>query len=116
MARELAKEHAKQRPTLNAQQVERWQRETAIRQSRLHKGLRGFWDWLSGKAKAVREQNERETWHALRRDQRERDEMVLTQLEERRALSQKLEQDRHRLRHEDRMQQRWMQRGRDFER
>ena len=89
-AHDLAREHSKQREALKAHQAERWQREIEARQARLHKGLRGFWDWLSGKAKAVRQQNERETWHALRRDQRERDDLILTQLEERRALAQDL--------------------------
>ena len=92
VAHDLAREHIKQRDALKAHQAERWQRETAVRQARLHTGLRGFWGWLSGKAKVVRAQNERETWHALRRDQRERDELVLMQLEERQMLAQRLRQ------------------------
>ncbi len=75
--REMIKRHKLERQHLKAKQAKRWAQETQIRQARLHKGLRGLWDWLSGRAKQIRQQNEREAQVALKRDQKERDNVII---------------------------------------
>ncbi len=78
--RKLAQQHKQQRQALKTQQAKRWQRETRVRQDRLHTGLRGLWDWLSGRAKEVRERNQVEAWQALMRDRKEQSGMISVQL------------------------------------
>ncbi len=79
---DMVKEHARQRQELKAKQEKRWQVETQIRQARLHTGLRGLWDWVSGRATQVREQNQREAWMALLRDQKKYDFLLASQYDE----------------------------------
>lgn len=86
--RKMAQAHKAERRRLEKALEARWARETEARQARLHKGLRGLWDWLSGRAKQVREQNRMEAWEALKRDQSERDDLIARQLDERQALQQ----------------------------
>ncbi len=99
--REMVKEHARQRRELKARQEKRWQEETQIRQARLHTGLRGLWDWVSGRAKAVREQNQVEAWQCHKCDQSERDELITTQLDQRQEIQQQITTmcDQQRLEH-----------------
>ncbi|SFG22020.1 hypothetical protein SAMN05518801_1114 [Novosphingobium sp. CF614] len=64
----------------------RQERETAERQQRFNRGLRGLIDRITGRHGRTREQNLRETEEALRRDRAERDATVARQLQERRTL------------------------------
>jgi hypothetical protein len=82
----MKRAHQAERKLLGQKQEERWQAETAARSERLAKGLRGFWQRVSGRAKTIREQNEREAMEALRRDRAQRDRMVFAQIDERKAL------------------------------
>ncbi len=84
--RTLNNANRKERQKLKDGQAKRWIDETQQRQERFNKGLRGLVDFFTGKAKAIREQNERETREALKRDQEQRDFMVAAQMKERRAL------------------------------
>jgi len=105
--REMVKEHARQRLELKARQAKRWQQESQIRQSRLHSGLRGLWEWASGRAKQIRQQNQLEAWLSLKRDQQERDDLIGAQLEQQEALRKDIvhlkdtqQTDRLKLRHD----------------
>ncbi len=83
---EMAQTHARERLRLNAGQGKRWQAEANIRQDRLHTGLKGIWDWMSGHAYKTRDQNKFEAWESLKRDQLQKDRLILDQLTERRSL------------------------------
>jgi len=98
--REMAETHGRERTQLEKALAARWTRETDARQARLNKGLKGVWDWLSGRARQVREQNRMEAWEALKRDQAERDTLIAGQLDERRALQQDILELRERQRDE----------------
>ena len=92
--RAMAKTHRLERKRLKDAQALRWQEETDIRQSRLRKGLRGLWDWASGKARETREQNAFEAWEASKRDQKQRDDLILDQLKERQTLQKRIMETR----------------------
>lgn len=83
---ELRAMHRAQRDQLTKRQAERWREETEARAARLRTGLVGLIDKLTGRAKAIREANEMEAYAGLRRDQRQRDALILDQLRERRAF------------------------------
>lgn len=83
---ELRAVHRAQRERLAERQQSRWQQETAERAQRLRTGLAGLWDKLSGKAAAIKSRNELEAYEALKRDQQQRDRLILDQLRERRAF------------------------------
>ncbi|MGH1432573.1 MAG: relaxase/mobilization nuclease domain-containing protein [Neptuniibacter sp.] len=74
------------RAQLKAEQEQRWMSEAQQRQARYSKGLRGFFDRLTGKSKRIKVQNEHETQLATERDQKERDALVLRQTEQRQSL------------------------------
>lgn len=88
-----------------AQQVEilkvREQRETAERQARFNRGLRGLLDRITGKHARIREQNLRETQAAIQRDGAERDATAFRQLAARRQMD---EQRREALRRSEERQ------------
>lgn len=87
---DLRKAHAAQRQQLTERQQERWQRETQERADRFRAGLRGLWDTLTGRARGLRIINEREALLGLQRDRRERDALILSQLEARQPLQARL--------------------------
>lgn len=91
-----------ERAALLQQQSERWDAECAARAKRLHTGLRGLWQKLSGKARAQQALNEREAWEALTRDRRQRDAQVLTHQDTRRALQTRI----HKLREAQKQERR----------
>ncbi|UZD92114.1 relaxase/mobilization nuclease domain-containing protein [Cognatishimia activa] len=84
--RDVNNAHRIERQKLKVGQDKRWADETASRQARFNKGLQGVFDRLSGKAKSIREQNEIEARKSAKRDQKQRDFMVVEQMKERRAL------------------------------
>ncbi|WP_277266844.1 relaxase/mobilization nuclease domain-containing protein [Nitrosomonas nitrosa] len=65
-----------ERQTLADTQKQRWQQESADRQARLNKGIRGLWDRLIGQHSRTKNQNEREAWQALLRDRQQRESLV----------------------------------------
>ncbi|MBL4538043.1 MAG: relaxase/mobilization nuclease domain-containing protein [Oceanicaulis sp.] len=85
-ARQLAKAQKQERERLQAQQEKRWEKEAAERQARYRSGLIGLFDLVTGKAKAVRDANAIEAWEALKRDQLQKDRLILDQLKERQVL------------------------------
>ena len=88
---DLSQRHRDERRRLTETQEERWQAETLRRSGRLAPGLRGIWDFLTGKQGRIRRRNEWEAWQAARRDQAERDAMIERQLTERRDLQADIE-------------------------
>lgn len=85
----LTKQHRDERGKLKTGQAKRWQAETKTRSDRLNKGLRSLFDRLTGAHKAIQRRNEREALQAAKRDQRQRDRLVLAQMLERQNLQQK---------------------------
>ncbi len=75
-----------ERNTLSDQQRLRRIGETKARQDRFARGLRGLWDRLTGKTRAIRLQNEKDAAAAALRDRTERDALVKRQLAERQQL------------------------------
>lgn len=92
----LSAAHAQERKRLDEGIRQRNEREQRERAERFRKGMLGLWDRLSGKHKALEKQNEMEALWALERDRRQRDAMVAAQLDERRALQERLKAARER--------------------
>lgn len=72
-------------------QEQRWKAETKERSARIEGGIKGVWQALSGSAARIRTRNEREAWEALKRDQRQRDELVKMQMLERQLLQRQID-------------------------
>jgi len=94
--------HRNERRKVRDGQAKRWQAEAKSRSDRLNKGLRGLFDRMTGSAKKARSRNEREAMNCAKRDQQQRDRMVVAQMKERRVLQKKArdlkeqhKQDRH---------------------
>ncbi|UWR57080.1 relaxase/mobilization nuclease domain-containing protein [Phaeobacter inhibens] len=75
-----------ERKTLKDKQEARWIKETKARSDRLNKGLRGLFDRLTGKSRKAQKQNEREAMACAKRDQDQRDDLILAQMKDRRGL------------------------------
>ncbi|MCP5274885.1 MAG: relaxase [Burkholderiales bacterium] len=87
--------HRNERHNLVEAQKRRWQQESADKQARLNKGLRGLWDRLTGQHGRTKDQNEREAWQAFVRDRQQRDDLIQRQLEERQSLQRNIGHVRH---------------------
>lgn len=83
---EMTTEHRNVRAQLDISQNERWQGEEIKRASRIRKGFKGFLDKLNGRYWKTRKVNERETYQANDRDQKEQEELITKQLIERQNL------------------------------
>lgn len=90
-------DHRKERQLLKIKQKQRWQDETRARNNRLSTGLRSLWDRVSGNRAKIQKQNEKESWDAAKRDQKQRDELVKAQMRDRRRLQSQI--DKLRLKH-----------------
>lgn len=95
---ELVGRQRHERKELLAAQERRWIAETNARAERLPRGISGLWHRLTGKYSKIRQQNEREAWSALLRDRGERDDLIASQLEERRALQIRMREQQERER------------------
>jgi hypothetical protein len=78
--------HREARDDLDTKQGERWNVEEARRTRRIRKGFKGFLDKLNGRYWKSRKINERETYQANVRDQKEQEELINKQLIERQNL------------------------------
>ena len=87
----MAEKHAAERKTLRDAQDKRGQAESAARQTRFNKGLRGWLDRLTGRHRRIKERNMLETWQARKRDRKERDALIFRQLDQRRGLQTRIE-------------------------
>lgn len=84
--RAMTHQHREDRKKQKAWQEQRWQQEEARRISKIRKGIKGFWDKLTGKYWKQRKDNERETWQCQMRDQKQREELIAKQLQQRQSL------------------------------
>ncbi|EAQ46907.1 hypothetical protein MED193_16979 [Roseobacter sp. MED193] len=89
--RVLKAEHRRERQKLKEGQAKRWQEETKARSAKLNKGLRGLFDRLTGAAKLTRSKNERESYRCAKRDQAQRDRLVIAQMKERKKLQKRMQ-------------------------
>ncbi|WP_370335344.1 relaxase/mobilization nuclease domain-containing protein [Parvularcula marina] len=101
--RRMAERQKLERQSLKDRHNKRASNERDIRQKRFRRGLRGFWDRLTGKHRQIVSQNNREALHALERDRQERDTQIFKQLDSRRQLQKQKTQilERHRTLDQD---------------
>tara|TARA_R110002110_G_scaffold415741_1_gene654656 strand:+ start:535 stop:1830 length:1296 start_codon:yes stop_codon:yes gene_type:complete len=83
---EMISKHRVERKALKDGQEKRWKEETKARLSRLNGGLRGLFDRITGKNSKIKRQIEAEAYQALKRDQAQRDDLVVAQFNDRKAL------------------------------
>ncbi|MEO0697913.1 MAG: relaxase [Pseudomonadota bacterium] len=83
---QLRERQRSERTAQQRAQQERQNDEAKTRAGRFRRGLRGVWDWLSGKSKETKRQNEREAKLAMQRDRDERDALIQKQLQQRRSI------------------------------
>ncbi len=83
---QMKERHRADRQDLRERQQTRAAQEAKNRAGRFRRGVKGLWDWISGKSKQIRKQNEQEAERAARRDSEERESQITAQLKERRAL------------------------------
>ncbi|MEM6496989.1 MAG: relaxase [Pseudomonadota bacterium] len=113
----LAKANALERERLDAAQRARFEQDAKDRAQRLNRGIKGLWQRLTGKRRAIEKQNEMEAFWALQRDRQQRHGLVRAQLQERKRLQDDIRKarDRHaaiiRGLHHDRTNYRLMIRG-----
>ena len=92
----LVEAHRRERVALDAEQSERFIRETRDRAARFRTGLPGLWDSLTGRKRAIRHQNEAEAIKSLDRDRRQRDDLAALQMGLRQPYQLALERTRAR--------------------
>lgn len=83
---QLKERHLAERDALKEAQARRWVAETKERAARFRGRVRGLWDRITGTHKQIRRQNEKEAYQAIARDDLEREDLVATQLNERRTI------------------------------
>ena len=88
--------HRSERGQLKTNQEKRWASETDARAGRLRTGLGGLWDNLSGLAKSIKAENECEAFAGLKRDQAQRDGLILEQSRDRSKLQKEFDAQRAR--------------------
>jgi hypothetical protein len=77
---QLRERQRSERAAQQRAQQSRQNDEAKTRAGRFRRGLRGVWDWLIGKSKETKRQNEREAKLAVQRDRDEREAMIKKQL------------------------------------
>lgn len=93
----MVADQKQERRLLQQKQQERWIAETQTRSDRLNKGLRGVWDRFTGRSKAIRDRNEQEAWADAKRDQTQRNRLVIQQMRDRQVLQKRIKamRDKH---------------------
>jgi len=95
--RQLITAQRDERQFLIEVQSARWSAESQTRRLRFRKGLKGLWDWVTGKRASIRRENELE-WRANQlRDENERQAVVNRQLADRRVLHAQIKEHEKRL-------------------
>ncbi|MDR6871108.1 hypothetical protein J2Y55_002116 [Bosea sp. BE125] len=84
-------QHQAERERLREGQEQRWQREARERVARLRTGMRGAWDLLTGRARVIRRENERESYATFSRDRTQQEELYRAQMRERRELQARID-------------------------
>lgn len=96
----LVQRQREERQQQEKQLQERREAETRARSQRLAKGLKGFWHRLTGKHARIRRQNEQEALQAHKRDRKQMETLVKRQLEQRRSLGAKHQEQQSPLKRE----------------
>jgi len=91
-AKALAEKHAAQRALQKQLQEQRAVKEEQIRKERFNKGLHGLFDRVTGEHSRTKKLNQVETFQAAKRDQKQRDELILRRLHKQRAFAKLHEQ------------------------
>jgi hypothetical protein len=89
-------QHQLERQKLDAGQKARHQSEVKERAARLSTGFKGVWDKLRGEHAKIKKQNEVEAYFSLQRDRKQRDDLIIAQMKERRELQDKIRLTRER--------------------
>lgn len=92
---ELIERQRAERRALNEKISRRQEEERKERQKRFNTGLKGLWDWVSGKRGQIKVQNEREAYESTLRDRKEKEELIFRHLEQRRRLNALRTQERN---------------------
>lgn len=87
---EMIQEHKSVRASLMEYQQKRWQSEEQKRAAKIRSGFKGLWDKINGSYWKTRNKNEHEAWQAYQRDQKQREELINQQLEQRQQLQAQL--------------------------
>ncbi|MBX3631242.1 MAG: relaxase [Nitrosomonas sp.] len=93
-------QHRDQRDALEQQQQMRWQQEEQQRIARLPRGLSGIWQRITGKYRAIKQQNQQEVQDNDNRDRDERQALINRQLQERQRLQERVTEVRERYHHD----------------
>jgi hypothetical protein len=99
----MVAQHRTERERLREGQDARWKAEARARADRLRTGLRGVLDLLTGRARAIRKENEADALACHRRDTAQREALVQAQARDRRALQDRLDDLARRQRHDRRL-------------
>jgi len=83
---DMTKQHRVDRASQKSYQQKRWQHEEQVRASKIRKGIKGFWDKLTGHYWKQHKQNETETQQALTHDRHECEDLIQNQLIQRQIL------------------------------
>lgn len=86
----MVKSQRGERAALKEAQEKRQQAETQARQARYNKGLKAVLDFVTGKRRKIKQQNQQEMEAAQHRDEAEKDTLVFTHIEQRRSLEQRM--------------------------
>ncbi|WP_158548441.1 relaxase/mobilization nuclease domain-containing protein [Parvularcula marina] len=92
--RDMTVRHREQRIDLAACHKERDERDQLERAARFAKGIRGVWEWMTGKRCKIAESNAQEAEAAKLRDQREAEALRKQQLSKRKILQDAFKQER----------------------
>lgn len=85
---QMVRLHQTERAKLDQALERRWNNETKGRTDRFRLGVKGLWDRVTGRHRAIRERNEDEAYAALMRDRHQRQSLIDAQLADRRELHQ----------------------------
>jgi len=86
----MVKSQRRERAALKEAQEKRQQAETQARQARYNKGLKAVLDFVTGKRRKTKQQNQTEMEAAQHRDETEKDTLVFTHIEQRQSLEQRM--------------------------
>lgn len=87
----LVAKHQQDRAALAEGHKQRWNTETAARQQRFNRGLRGLLDFMTGRRRKLKVQNERDALQSWQRDRAEKDALIFAQLDQRRDLQRRFD-------------------------
>lgn len=91
-AKALVEKHAAQRALQKQLHQERVDKEERARKERFNTGLHGLFDRVTGEHTRTKNQNDLEAFKAAKRDEKQRDDLILRRLQKQRDLAKRHEQ------------------------